>query len=133
VYDLEITRLVDTAIYYLEKYISRTTPGEIQRLTLWLAFVNVEHAILCLRLTPTAASPMYGSAGRASAHKKRMEVSPRKRNTSEPYKIRKYIEEINSRLANVKTASNDYEELLYELRACRDLLVKAIRSHSSIS
>ena len=59
-YDLEITHLVDTAIYYLEKHIARTASREIQGLTLWLAFVNIEHAILCLRLT--------GSDARGASH-----------------------------------------------------------------
>lgn len=131
--DLEITRLVDTAIYCLEKYITRTAAGEIQELTLWLAFVNVEHAILCLRLTDSAANQVSGGPGRASSYKKRTEVRPRKQNSSETYLIGKSIEKVISRLANVKTTPKDYEELLSELRSCRDVLVKAIGGHSPIS
>lgn len=130
--DLEITSLVGTAIYCLEKYITRTAAGEIQELTLWLAFVNVEHAILCLRLTDSA-NQVSGGPGRASSYKKRTEVRPRKQNSSETYLIGKSIEKVISRLANVKTTPKDYEELLSELRSCRDVLVKAIGGHSPIS
>jgi hypothetical protein len=131
--DPEITRLVDTSMYYLEKYITRTASGEIQELTLWLALVNIEHAILCLRLTDRAASSISGSAGRTSSHKKRKEVRPRKQNSSETYTIGKSIEEIALRLANIKTTPKDSVKLLSELRACRDILVKAIKRYSSIS
>lgn len=132
-YDLEITHLVDTAIYYLEKHITRTASREIQGLTLWLAFVNVEHAILCLKLTGSGASHVYGSAGRGSSHKKGTKIRPRKLTSSEIYSIGKCVEVITARLAKIKTASDDYEQLLFELRACRDLLVNAIRRYSSIS
>jgi hypothetical protein len=124
-YDLEITHLVDTAIYYLEKHIARTASREIQGLTLWLAFVNVEHAILCLKLTGSGArgaSHVYGSARRGSSHKKSTKIRPRKLTSSETCSLGKYI----------KTTSDDYEKLLSELRACRDLLVSAIRRYSSI-
>jgi hypothetical protein len=134
-YDLEITHLVDTAIYYLEKHIARTASGEIQGLTLWLAFVNVEHAILCLKLTGSdarGASHVYGSASRGSSHKKSIKIRPRKLTSSEAYSLEKYVEVITARLAKIKTTSDDYEKLLSELRACRDLLVSAIRRYSSI-
>jgi hypothetical protein len=132
--DPEITRLVGAAIYYLEQYITRNARGDIQGLTLWLALVNVEHAILCLRLTDRVEDSMSGSANRASSHKKSKEVRPRKQNSSETYTIGKSIEEITLRLANVKnTSKSNSAKLLSELRACRDILVKAIRRHSSIS
>ena len=131
--DVEIRRLVDTAIYYLERYITRNARGEIQGLTLWLALVNIEHAILCLRLTDSFASHMSGSAGRALSHKKRKEVRTRKKNSSETHMTEKSIEEITSRLVKVNSTSKDSKKLLSELRACRDVLVKAIRRHSSIS
>ncbi len=134
-YDLEITHLVDTAIYYLEKHIARTASREIQGLTLWLAFVNVEHAILCLKLTGSdarGASHVYGSASRGSSHKKSAKFRPRKLTSSEAYSLGKYVELITARLAKIKTTSDDYEKLLSELRACRDLLVSAIRRYSSI-
>ena len=89
-YDLEITHLVDMAIYYLEKHIARTTSREIQGLTLWLAFVNVEHAILCLKLTGSGvrgASHVYGSASRGSYHKKSAKFRPRKLSSSEAYSL----------------------------------------------
>jgi hypothetical protein len=131
--DVEVTSLIDTAIYYLVKYISKNARGDIQGLTLWLALVNVEHAILCLRLTDRAENTMSGSAYRASSHRERKEVRPRKQNSSDTYTIGKSIEEITLRLASVKTTSKDSAKLLSELRACRDILVKAIRRNSSIS
>lgn len=134
-YDLEITHLVDTAIYYLEKHIARTASREIQGLTLWLAFVNIEHAILCLKLTGSdarGASHMYGSASRGSSHKKSAKFRPRKIKSSEANSLGKYVELITARLAKIKTTSDDYEKSLSELRTCRDLLVSAIRRYSSI-
>jgi hypothetical protein len=131
--DVEITRLVDTAIYYLEKYSTGNARGGIQGLTLWLAFVNVEHAILCFRLTDRALSHLSGGRGRALSNKKRKGIRPRKKDSPETYMIRRCIQEITSRLASIKTTSKDSNEFLSELRACRDVLVKAIRRHSSIS
>lgn len=131
--DVEITRLVDTAIYYLEKYTTRDARGEIQGLTLWLALVNVEHAILCLRLTDSAPSHISGSAGGAMPRKKRKEIRPRKQKSLETYMIGRSIKEITSRLTNVKTTRKDSDELFSELRGCRDVLVRIIRRHSSDS
>jgi hypothetical protein len=131
-YDLDITHLVDTAIYYLEKHITRTASREIHGLTLWLAFVNVEHAILCLKLKGSGASHVYGSADHGSSHKNSTKICPRKLTSSETYSIGKYVEVITARLTKIKTTSDDYEELLSELRTCRDLLVSAIRRYSSI-
>jgi hypothetical protein len=131
--DVEITLLVDTAIYYLEKYNAGNARGEIQGLTLWLALVNVEHAILCLRLTDRALSHLSGGRGRALSNKKRKEIHPRKKDSPETYMIGRCIEEITSRLAGIEKTSKDSNEFLSELRACRDVLVKAIRRHSSIS
>jgi hypothetical protein len=131
--DVEITRLVDTAIYYLGKYSAGNVRGGIQGSTLWLALVNVEHAILCLRLTDRALSHLSGGRGRASSNKKRKGIRPRKKDSPESYMIGRCIQEISSRLASIKTTSKDSNEFLSELRACRDVLVKAIRRHSSIS
>jgi hypothetical protein len=131
--NIEITRLVDTAIYYLEKYRAKNAPGQNQGLTLWLALVNVEHAILCLRLTDSALSQLSEGRGRAFSNKKRKEIRPRKKDSQETYMIGRCIQEIISRLASIKTTSKDSDESLSELRACRDVLVKAIRRHSSIS
>jgi hypothetical protein len=131
--DVEVTRLVDTAIYYLGKYSAGNARGEIQGLTLWLAFVNVEHAILCLRLTDRTLSNLSGGRGHALSNKKRKEIRPRKKGSSETYMIGRCIHEITSRLASIKTTSKDSDEFLSELRSCRDVLVKAIRRHSSIS
>ena len=131
--DVEITRLVDTAIYYLEKSSAGNERGEIQGLTLWLALVNVEHAILCLRLTDRALSHLSGGHGRALYNKKRKEIRPRKKDSPETYKIARSVQEITSRLASIKTTSKDSDEFLSELRACRDGLIEAIRKHSSIS
>jgi hypothetical protein len=131
--DVEITRLVDTAIYYLEGYSAEDARGEFQVLTLWLALVNIEHAILCLRLTDRTFSHLSGGRGRALSNKKRKKISPRKKDTLETYKIGRSIQEITSGLASIKIASKDSNEFLSELRSCRDVLVKAIRRHSSIS
>lgn len=134
-YDLEITHLVDTAIYYLEKHVARTASREIQGLTLWLAFVNIEHAILCLKLTGSDArgvSHMYGSASRGSSHKKSAKFRPRRLTSSEANSLGKYVELITARLAKIKTTSDNYEKSLFELRTCRDLLVSAIRRYSTI-
>jgi hypothetical protein len=133
VYDIEITHLVDTAIYYLEKYIAGNARGEIEGLTLWLALVNVEHAILCLRLTDSALSHLSGGRGHALSNKKRKEIRPRRKNSPETYLIGRCIEGIFSRLASIEKTSKDSDEILSELRACRDDLVKAIRIQSSIS
>jgi hypothetical protein len=131
--DVEITRLVDTAINYLEKYSAGNARGEIQGLTLWFALVNVEHAILCLRLTDSALSHFPGGRGHALSNKKRKEIRPRKKVSPEIYKIGRSIQEITSRLASIKTTSKNSDEFLSELRACRDGLVEAMRKHSSIS
>ena len=131
--DVEITRLVDIAIYYLEKSSAGNEQVEIQGLTLWLALVNVEHAILCLRLTDSALSHLSGGRGRALYNKKRKEIRPRKKDSPETYKIARSIQEITSRLASIKTTSKDSDEFLSELRACRDGLVEAMRRDSSIS
>ena len=131
--DVEITRLVDTAIYYLEKSSAGNERGEIQWLNLWLALVNVEHAILCLRLTDRALSHLSGGRGRALYNKKRKEIRPRKKDSPGTYKIARSIQEITSRLASIKTTSKDSDEFLSELRACRDGLIEAMRRHSSIS
>jgi hypothetical protein len=131
--DVEITRLVDTAIYYLEKSSAGNEWGGIQGLNLWLALVNVEHAILCLRLTDRAQSHLSGGRGRALSNKKRKEIRPRKKDSPETYKIGRPIQEITSRLASIKTTSKDSDEFLSELRACRDGLIEAMRRHSSIS
>ena len=131
--DAEITRLVNTAIYCLEKYSSENARGGSQRFNLWLALVNVEHAILCLRLTDRALNHLSGSRGHALSNKKRKEIRPRKKDLPETYKIGRCIEEITSRLASVEKTSKDSDEFLSELRACRDVLVKAISRNSSIS
>jgi hypothetical protein len=131
--DIEITRLVDAAICYLEKYSAGNARGELQGLTLWLALVNVEHAILCLRLTDRTLGHLSGGRGRALSNKKRKGIRPRKNDSPETHIIERCIQEITSRLASIKTTSMDSDEFLSELRACRDVLVKAIRRHSSIS
>jgi hypothetical protein len=131
--DVEITRLVDTAIYYLEGYSEADARGEIRALALWLALVNVEHAILWIRLTDRAQSHLSRSRGHALSIKKRKKISQRKKDSPETYKIGRCIQEITSKLASIKTTSKDSNEFLSELRACRDVLVKAIRRHSSIS
>jgi hypothetical protein len=130
--DIEITRLVDTAISYLEKYSAGNARGEIQGLTLWLALVNVEHAILCLRLTDRALDHLSGGRGRALSNKKRKGIRPRKKDSPETHTIGRCIQEITSRLTSIKTTSMDSDDFLSELRTCRDVLVKAIRRHSSI-
>jgi hypothetical protein len=37
---------------------------------------------------------------------------------------------VNLKLTNIKKISDNYEALLFELRVCRDLLVKAIESYN---
>jgi hypothetical protein len=101
--------------------------------TLWLALVNVEHAILSLRRTDRTFSHLSGGRGRALSNKKRKKISPGKKDSPETYKIGRCIQEITSKLGGIKTTSKDSNEFLSELRACRDVLVKAIRRHSSIS
>ena len=73
--DGEVTYLIDKAIYFLEKHLSKKTPKTRSDMILWLAYVNVEHAILSLKLTCGHTGNKYGLIHKESSHKKHKRYS----------------------------------------------------------
>ena len=96
---------------------------------LWLAYVNVEHAILSLKLTCGHTGNKYGLRCKEYSYKKRKKAIRTKETFSKSYTIEDCVYKVNLRLTNIKKISDNYEALLSELRVCRDLLVKAIESY----
>ena len=127
--DGEVTYLVDKATHFLEEHLSKKKPKTRSDIILWLAYVNVEHAILSLKLTCGHTGNKRGLSHMGSSYKKRKKAIRTKEIFSKSYTIEDCVYNVNLRLTNIKKISDNYEALLYELRVCRDLLVKAIESY----
>lgn len=128
--DGEVTNLIDKATHFLEQHLSKKTPKTRSDIILWLAYVNVEHAILSLKLTCGQTGNKDGLNHSGSSYKKRKKAFRTKETFSKSYTIEDCVYKVNLRLTKIRNISDNYEALLYELRVCRDLLVKAIESHS---
>jgi hypothetical protein len=125
----EVTYLIDKANHYLEEYLSKKTPKTRSDMILWLAYVNVEHAILSLKLTRGDTGNKYALIYKGSSYKKLKKATRTKETFSKSYTIEDCVYKVNLRLTNIKKIFGNYEALLSELRVCRDLLVKAIESY----
>ena len=128
--DGEVTNLIDKATHFLEQHLSKKTPKTRSDIILWLAYVNVEHAILSLKLTYGHTGNKDGLSHSGSSYKKRKKALRTKETFSKSSTIEDCVYKVNLRLTKIRNISDNYEALLYELRVCRDLLVKAIQGHS---
>ena len=127
--DGEVTYLIDKANHFLEEHLSKKTPKTRSDIILWLAYVNVEHAILSLKLTCGQTGNKYGLSHKGSSYKKRKKAIRTKETFSKSYSIEDCVYKVNLRLTNIKNVSDNYEAMLSELRICRDHLVKAIERY----
>jgi hypothetical protein len=127
--DGDVTYLINKATHLLEEHLSKKMPKTRSDIILWLAYVNVEHAILSLKLTCGHAGNKYGLRHKEYSYKKRKKAIRTKGTFSKSYTIEDCVYKVNLRLTNIKKISDNYEALLSELRVCRDLLVKAIESY----
>jgi hypothetical protein len=125
----EVTYLIDKATHFLEEQLSIKTPKTRSDMILWLAYVNIEHAILSLKLRCGSTRTTYSLSNKRSNYKKRKNAILTKETFSKSYTIEDCVNQVNLRLTNIKITSDNYEASLLELRACRDLLVKAIESY----
>lgn len=126
----EVTHLIDKATLFLDEHVSKKTPKTRSDMILWLAYVNVEHAILSLKLRCGHTGHKYGLTYKGSSNKKSKKGIRTKEAFSKTYTIEDCVYKVNSRLTNIENMSDNYEALLSELRVCRDLLVSAIESYS---
>ena len=127
--DGEVTYLIDKANHFLEEHLSKKTPKTRSDIILWLAYVNVEHAILSLKLTCGHTGNKYGLSHKGSSYKKRKKAIRTKETFSKSYSIEDCVYKVNLRLTNIKNVSDNYDEMLSELKVCRDHLVKAIERY----
>jgi hypothetical protein len=128
--DGRVTYLIDKATHFLDEHLSKKTPKTRSDMALWLAYVNVEHAILSLKLTCGHTGNKYGLNHKASTTTKRKKAIRTNENFSKSYTLEDCVYKVNLKLTNIKKISDNYEALLFELRVCRDLLVKAIESYT---
>ena len=124
-----VTYLIDKATHFLDEHLSKKKPKTRSDMVLWLAYVNVEHAILSLKLTCGHTGNKYGLSHKGSTTMKRKKAIRTKETFSKSYTIEDCVYKVNLKLTNIKKISDNYEALLFELRVCRDLLVKAIESY----
>jgi len=127
--DGEVTYLIDKATHFLEEHLTKKMPKTRSDMILWLAYVNVEHAILSLKLTCGHTGNKYGLSHKGSSYKKRKKAIRTTETFSKSYTIEDCVYKVNLRLTNIKNISDNYEAFLSELRVCRDHLVKAIESY----